>query len=183
MATASVWCIPLGKKILTVREVTTFGVLAALTFGAKFAMSALPNIEPVTLFLLVFGAVYGLKSLFIVCVYVMAEILCYGINTWNIYYLYIWIIPVAAGTLLRRWNNPWIWAVVSGAYGLMFGALCALVDLCIGGPGYAISKWVTGIPFDVTHCVGNFVLALLLFVPLRALIQRLAHNPSGRQSS
>ena len=172
----------MGTK-LSAREVTLFGMLAALTFGAKFVMSYLPNIEPVTLFLLVFGAVYGLKSLFIVCVYVMAEILCYGINTWNIYYLYIWIIPVAAGTLLRRWNNPWIWAVVSGAYGLMFGALCALVDLCIGGPGYAISKWVTGIPFDVTHCVGNFVLALLLFVPLRALIQRLAHHPSGRQSS
>ena len=163
----------MDKKVLTVREVTLFGVLAALTFGAKFAMSYLPNIEPGTLFLLVFGAVFGLKSLFIAYVYVLAEILFYGIGTWNINYLYIWIIPALAGWLLRRWNHPVIWAVVSGVFGLLFGALCAPVDLFIGGIGYAVSKWISGIPFDAMHCAGNFVLALLLFVPLRKLTQRL----------
>ena len=167
----------MAKKILTIREVTLFGVLAAMTFGAKVAMSALPNIEPVTLFLLVFGAVFGWKSLFIAYVYVLAEILFYGLGTWNINYLYIWAIPALSGWLLRRWNNPVIWAVISGFYGLMFGLLCAPVDLFIGGAGYAISKWVSGIPFDAMHCGGNFVLALLLFVPLRNLTQRLVQRP------
>lgn len=173
MATASPWYTPLDKKVLTVREVTLFGVLAALTFGAKVVMSYLPNIEPVTLFLLVFGAVFGWKSLFIVYVYVLAEILFYGIGTWNINYLYIWVIPALSGWILRRWQNPVLWAVVAGLFGLIFGALCAPVDLFIGGPGYAVSKWLSGIPFDVAHCAGNFVLALLLFKPLRNLLQRL----------
>ena len=177
MAQSILWSIPLAKKILTVREVTLFGVLAAMTFGAKVAMSALPNIEPVTLFLLVFGAVFGWKSLFIAYVYVLAEILFYGIGTWNINYLYIWVIPALVGWLLRQWRNPVIWAMVSGFYGLMFGLLCAPVDLFIGGPGYAVSKWISGIPFDAMHCGGNFVLALLLFVPLRNLTQRLVQNP------
>jgi energy-coupling factor transport system substrate-specific component len=163
----------LDKKILTIREVTLFGVLAALTFGAKVAMSYLPNIEPVTLFLLVFGAVFGWKALFICYVYVLAEILFYGIGTWNINYLYIWVVPTLAGWLLRRWNNPVLWAVIAGFFGLMFGFLCAPVDLCIGGLGYALSKWISGIPFDALHCAGNFVMALLLFVPLRKLLQRL----------
>ena len=163
----------MDKKVLTVREVTLFGILAALTFGAKVAMSYLPNIEPVTLFLMVFGAVFGWKALFIVYVYVLAEILFYGIGTWNINYLYIWVIPAVAGWLLRRWKNPVLWAVLAGLYGLLFGLLCAPVDICIGGVGYAISKWISGIPFDAAHCAGNFVLALLLFVPLRKLTQRL----------
>ena len=167
----------MDKKVLTVREITLFGVLGAMTFGAKVAMSYLPNIEPVTLFLLVFGAVFGWKSLFIVYVYVLAEILFYGINTWNIYYLYIWIIPVTAGIFLRRFKNPVLWAVVAGVYGLMFGALCALTDLFIGGVGYAVSKWISGIPFDLAHCAGNFVLVLLLFVPLRKLTETLAKHP------
>lgn len=166
----------MAKKGLTVREVTLFGVLAALTFGAKVAMSYLPNIEPVTLFLMVFGAVFGWKSLFIVYVYVLAEILFYGIGTWNVNYLYIWVIPAAAGCLLRRWKNPVLWAVIAGVFGLLFGALCAPVDLFIGGPGYAVSKWISGIPFDAAHCAGNFVLALLLFVPLRKLVQRLVSH-------
>lgn len=163
----------MDKKLLTVREVTLFGILAALTFGAKVAMSALPNIEPVTLFVLVFGAVFGWKALFIVYVYVLAEILFYGIGTWNINYLYIWAIPALAGWLLQKWKHPVLWAVIAGVYGLLFGALCAPVDLCIGGIGFAVSKWISGIPFDAAHCAGNFALALLLFCPLRKLIHRL----------
>lgn len=163
----------MDKTKLTVREVTVFGMLAALTFGAKVAMSQLPNIEPVTLFLLIFGAVFGWKSLFITYVYVLAEFLFYGLGTWNLYYLYIWAIPTALGWGLRRMNHPLLWAVVSGLYGLLFGGLCALTDLFIGGPGFAVSKWVSGIPFDLAHCAGNFVLALLLFVPLRKLLRRL----------
>lgn len=169
----SLWSIPLDKKLLSVREVTLFGILAALTFGAKVAMSALPNIEPVTLFLLVFGAVFGWKALFIVYVYVLAEILFYGIGTWNINYLYIWAIPALAGWLLQKWKHPVLWAVIAGVYGLLFGALCAPVDLCIGGIGFAVSKWISGIPFDAAHCAGNFALALLLFCPLRKLLHRL----------
>ena len=169
----SLWSIPFDKKLLTVREVTLFGILAALTFGAKVAMSALPNIEPVTLFLLVFGAVFGWKALFIVYVYVLAEILFYGIGTWNINYLYIWAIPALAGWLLQKWKHPVLWAVIAGVYGLLFGAFCAPVDLCIGGIGFAVSKWISGIPFDAAHCAGNFVLALLLFCPLRKLLHRL----------
>ena len=173
MARCIGWCIPLGKRWLSVGQITLFGMLAALTFGAKVAMSSLPNIEPVTLMLLVMGAVFGWKALCPMWVYVTAEILFYGLGTWNFNYLYIWIIPVALGVLLRKVRNPIVWALVSGVYGLLFGALCAPVDLFIGGMGYAVSKWISGIPFDVMHCAGNFVLALVLFVPLRSITQRL----------
>ena len=159
--------------MLTLRQITLFGILAALTFGAKVAMSYLPNIEPVTLLLLVFGAAFGWRAVFIVYVYVLSEILFYGIGTWNINYLYIWLIPAALGWGLRKMKHPTLWAVVSGLFGLLFGALCAPVDLCIGGLGYAVSKWISGIPFDAAHCAGNFVLALLLFVPLRSLTENL----------
>jgi energy-coupling factor transport system substrate-specific component len=36
-----------------------------------------------------------------------------------------------------------------------------------------VSKWVSGILFDLTHCAGNFVIALLLFVPLRNLTEKM----------
>lgn len=148
-------------------------MLAALTFGAKVAMSALPNIEPVSLMILLFGVVLGWKALFPTYVYVTAEILFYGLGTWNINYLYIWAILAVVAVLLRRMRHPLVWALVSGVYGLAFGALCAPVDAAIGGWGYAAAKWVNGIPFDIAHCVGNFVIALLLFAPLRTVLEKL----------
>ncbi len=162
-----------GQSKITIRQVALFGMLGALTFGAKVAMSFLPNIEPVSLFFLLYGAVLGRKSLYTVFLYVVMEILCYGVGPWNINYLYIWLIPVLLGIFFRRENSPWVWALISGFFGLLFGFLCAPVYLFIGGPGYALSWWVAGFYFDILHCVGNFVIALVLFVPLRKLLTRL----------
>lgn len=162
----------MGSK-LTVRQLTLFGMLAAMTFGAKWVMSSLPNIEPVSLMVMIFGAVFGWKAVFPIAVYVTAEILFYGLASWNINYLYIWFILAAAAICLRRMEHPLGWAILSGAFGLLFGVLCAPVDLVIGGWSYTVSKWISGIPFDLMHCVGNFVIALLLFKPLRNLTRKL----------
>ena len=59
MGTASDWCIPLTK--LTVRELVLFAVLGAMTFAAKYVMSFLPNIEPVSLCVMLFAVVFGKK--------------------------------------------------------------------------------------------------------------------------
>ena len=66
------------------------------------------------------------------------------------------------------------WALLSGTFGLLFGALCAPVDLVVGGPALALSRWVSGIPFDIAHCIGNFVIALVLFPPVRSLTEKLS---------
>ena len=158
---------------LTIREVVLFGVLGALTFALQVAMSGLPNIEPVSLLVILFAVTFGWKALYPVYVFVVMEILFYGINTWNIYYLYVWTVLVVAAILLRKMEQPLAWAVLAAVFGLLFGALCAIADVFIGGFSYAIAKWASGIPFDITHCIGNFVIAILLFAPLRNLMARL----------
>lgn len=162
-----------AEKRLLLSEIALFGVLGGLTFALQVAMSGLPNIEPVSLLVMVFAVVFGKKSLYSVYVYVLLDILLFGIGIWNIYYLYIWAIPAFVAIAFRKNENPLLWAVISGAFGLLFGAFCAPVDIFIGGFGYAAGKWVSGIPFDLLHCAGNFVLALVLFVPLRKLLDKL----------
>ena len=152
---------------------TLFAVLGALTFAAKYVMAALPNIEPVSLMVMLFGAVFGRKGLYPIYLYVVMELMFYGPGTWNIMYLYIWPLLGLAAWLLRDMEQPLGWAVLSGAFGLLFGALCMPVDMLIGGFGYAAAKWISGIPFDITHCIGNFFMALMLFVPMRKLMERL----------
>ena len=161
----------MGK--ISVREVVLFGVLGALTFAAKYVMSFLPNIEPVSLMVMLFAVVFGKKWVYPVYLYVVMEILFYGISLWNINYLYIWAVLAVAAYYLRNMRNSLAWAVLSGTFGLLFGALCAVVDIFIGGFSYAVTKWVSGIPFDIAHCLGNFVIALILFYPLRKLMEKL----------
>ena len=160
----------MGK--LTVRELTLFAILGALTFAAKYVMSFLPNIESVSLMVMLFAVVFGKKWVYPVYLYVAMEILFYGISLWNLNYLYIWAVLAVLASCMKTMESPLGWAMLSGVYGLAFGALCGIVDVFIGGFGYAVAKWASGIPFDISHCLGNFFIALILFKPMRKLLEQ-----------
>ncbi len=167
---------PRRRPVLTTYELVLFALLAALTFALQVAMAQLPNIEPVSLLLMVFTRVFGLKALLIAYVFVLLEVLLYGLSLWTINYLYVWAVLCVVVYALRALDSPVLWAVISGAFGLLFGLLCAIPYLFVGGPGLAASYFISGIPFDLVHCAGNFVLALLLGGPLVKLTRRAARG-------
>ena len=142
-------------------------------YASKLAMDFLPNIHLIGVFIIALTDVYGKKALYPIYVYVLLEFLLNGVNLWAINYLYVWLILAAGAWLLREMTSPLGWALLSGVFGLLFGALCAPVYLVVGGPAYALSWWISGIPFDLLHCAGNFVITLVLFVPLRRLTKQL----------
>ena len=161
------------KNGLPLGEVVLFGMLGALTFALQVVMAPLPNIEPVSLLVMLFAAVFGWKSLYTVYVFVTMEILFHGLGIWNINYLYVWTVLAVAAMYLRNMTSLLGWAILSAVFGMSFGALCGIVDVFIGGFSYAVTKWISGIPFDLLHCGGNFAIALILWKPLRTLLERL----------
>lgn len=162
----------MGARITT-RRLVTMALLGAILVGLQVAMAALPNIEAVSLLVMVYTVVFGGGVAYILAVFVVLEMLVWGVSTWVINYLYVWAVLAVLAWLLRRMESPVGWALLSGGFGLAFGALCALVYLPVGGLPMFLSTWVVGIPFDLLHCAGNFVIALVLFKPCRTLLTRL----------
>ena len=153
-------------KIKT-KEICLYGLLGALMFALKFVMSSLPNIEPVSLLLISFAVTFGVKAIYPLLVYIILEMLIYGFGFWSIGYLYIWPILVIDALLINKVvNSSFIWAVVSGMFGLIFGALYIPLYLISGGFTFAITWWTSGLPYDFIHCVSNFILCLILFKPI-----------------
>ena len=159
------------KNGLPLGEVVLFGILGALMFALQVVMAPLPNIEPVSLLVMLFAVTFGWKSLYCVYTFVVMEILFHGLGLWNINYLYVWAVLAFAAIGLRKMEQPLAWAMLGGVFGLCFGALCGIVDIFIGGIGYAVTKWISGIPFDLMHCGGNFAITLVLWKPLRKLLR------------
>lgn len=162
-----------GRKSQS-RRVVLCATLAALMTALQAAMAPLPNIEPVSLLVLVYALVFGRDVFYIIYTFVLLEGLLYGFHLWWVTYLYIWTLWALAVLLISRGRNrgPLLWAVASGAFGLSFGALCALPYLA-GGPWAAFAYWTSGIPFDLLHCAGNFCLTLALERPLYTLLTKL----------
>ncbi len=158
---------------MKVKEIVLIGIMSTILVILQVGLSFLPNIELVSLLIIVFTLVFGRKTLYIIYVFVAVEGIIYGLGLWWINYLYIWTILFILVMLLRRQHSPYIWATISGFFGLIFGALCAIPNIFISGIGSALAYWIAGIPFDVIHCVSNFVIALLLAQPLYTVLDKI----------
>ncbi|MDD4850441.1 MAG: hypothetical protein PHO10_07040 [Gemmiger sp.] len=154
--------------------------LAALLIASKFALDGLPNIELVSLLILLYTLEYPALAPGAVYTYVFVYGLLNGFGIWWFAQLYIWLPLMAAARLLRGNRGVVFWATVSGVFGLCYGGLYAISYAILNGSLAAgFAWWVTGIPFDLLHGGGNFAVALLLFKPLRYCLQR--SKVGGRQ--
>ena len=162
-------------RTMKVIHIVTMGLLSTILFLGQVGMSMLPNIEPVTLLIILYTLVYKKRVFYIIYAFVFLEGLIYGFGIWWISYLYIWTILALLTMILQKNQSVIIWAVFAGAYGLLFGALTSIPYLVTGGPAAAFAYWASGIPYDIIHCAGNFVLTLVLYKPLLSLLKKL-HN-------
>lgn len=76
--------------VWSVRELCLYTCLGDLIFILKMIMASLPNIEPVTLCIILLAVVFGRKALWAVGVYIALELLVWGISLWSVCYLYLW---------------------------------------------------------------------------------------------
>ncbi len=165
---------PAGNIPHPARSIVLMGVLGALLILMQVGLAVLPNIELVSLLVILYTLVFGKIALIPVLLFTLVEGLIYGFGLWWLNYLYIWPILVVVALLFKKQRSPVFWAIVSAAFGLFFGALCAIPYLFIGGLPSAFAYWVQGIPFDLLHCFGNGLVALLLYKPLLKLFERLS---------
>lgn len=155
------------------RELIELALMGAFMVGTQVAMAALPNINVVSVLIILTVIFYGVRAFYAVAVFVLLEGLIYGFGLWFINYLYVWTVLVLLALIFRKNENSLLWAAIAGLFGLSFGLLCSIPYFFIGGFPMALSYWVSGLLFDVTHCVSNFVLTLLLIRPLCKLMRKL----------
>lgn len=151
------------------RALVLLALLTALLLVLQVALSAIPNVEMVTLLIALYTLHYRQKTLAVIYVFVLCEGLMYGFGFWMVNYLYVWAVLWGLVMLVRNTKSPVAWALILAMYGLSFGFLCAIPYLFIGGPGLAWAYFLSGIPFDIAHGLSNFAITLMLFNPLHRL--------------
>ena len=155
---------------LQTRQIVLAGLMGALLMVLKEALAPVPGVEPVSLLVILYALCLLAAAPWAIAVFVVLEFILYGFGLWSWMYVYIWFILYGIALLLHRMDSALGWALVSGAYGLAFGALCTPVYFITQGPGGALAWWIAGIPTDIGHCLGNFFTMLLLYRPLRRIL-------------
>ena len=152
------------------------GMAVAVIEACKLVMQGLPNIEVTSFFVMLFTLVLGRKMLLVVPAFTLIEGCIYGFGIWWVMYLYAWPLLAFITWTLRKKDSVVLYSLVSGIFGLCFGALCSIPYLFIGGPAMMFNWWIAGIPFDLIHGASNFIVMLLLYKPVRRVMDRIASD-------
>lgn len=161
------------KGTMQILYVVTMGFLSAILLIGQVGLAVLPNIEPVTFLIIVYTLVYKKNVFYIIYTFVFLEGLIYGFGIWWVSYLYIWSILACLVLFIKERESVLVWTILAGAYGLSFGLLCSIPYFITGGIGGGLAYYLAGIPYDITHCIGNAVITCVLFKPVYATLRRM----------
>ncbi len=168
-----------GKR-LTIQDIALMGMMVAVIEACKVAMAFLPNIELTSFWIILFTLLFQWRILFVIPVFILVEGAMYGFGLWWVMYLYAWPLLALVVYICREQESLWFWSFLSAMFGFSFGFLCAFPYVVIGmadsirsGLHAGFVWWVAGIPFDIAHGVGNFVLMAVLYKPVRHAMKRL----------
>ena len=170
---------------LGAKKVALVAVMTATIEGVKLALTALPNVEAVTLLCAAYGYVFGPLGLLATSLFVVLETFIYPINTWIIYYMIHWNAVCLFFWLLgkREIKNKIILAAIATAIAVaqtaFFGVETTFVDILVF-VGFKPNFWkafsvmyVRGIVFYVVQVVCNLILFPLAFVPFTDVLKKI----------
>lgn len=165
-------------NVMKIRDIVLISILSATLTAGKLTLSFVPNVEIVTLLFIVYTTVFGVKnSLFISLVFSTTEILLYGFSTWLIGYYIIWPILIMIVALIKKnLKSEYGYATIGAIFGYAFGMFFAILESLFYGIAYGWLYWIRGLPFDLMHGTSNFIIILVLYKPLVALLMKLKQS-------
>lgn len=169
---------------LALKDITVIGVLVATLEVAKISLSFLPNVELVSLFIILYTLYFKRKIIYVIVIFVLMEGFLYGFSIWWVSYLYIWYLLAGLTYLFRRQQSAFCYAMIGSLYGFSFGALLTPVTFLFQlfqtnfeqSLSFTFTWWIAGIPWDITHGISNFVVIFLLYTPLNNILSYLSRK-------
>lgn len=156
------------RKISTVRRIALDGMLCALAIVGRWALGALPNVQPVTVILILMAIYVGLwDSVASAVVIVTVTNMIMGIGVWSLYQMLVWAaIAVLSGLLFKKRHHPIVMLIWSALMGYVYGFAVSLFSYRTfatnGGTGGFLVYWISGLGVDSLHALGNAVFVWFL---------------------
>ena len=173
------------------KDIVLTALAAALLSAGKQALAAIPNVEVVTLLIMLYAACLKPQIAFIATgIFIVIECFIWGIHTWVLAYVIHWNFVAFATFMLARVfkiKNRFIYLAFTIVVTAIFGVLTTFIDAALGAGknGWTFARifvvtYMRGIYFYIVHVVGNAAFNIVLFAPMRMLLDKLMIKYYGR---
>ena len=89
-------------KRMTALTIAQIGIMSATLSAGKTALAFMPNIEIVSLLIILYSIYFGKKVILAVYIFIAVECMIWGINIWTLMYIYIWPALSLVSVIFRK---------------------------------------------------------------------------------
>ncbi len=168
-----------STKLFTIRDITIIAALAAILFVQEEVLTFLPNIQLTVLLIVLYSKCLGFsKTTAIIIIHVILDNLIMG--SFNLFYMPFmlvgWLmIPLLLCTVFKKISST----IPLALLGILFSLLYSWMFII---PGVLITKvnliayLSSDIPFELLLSASSFLSILLLYEPLKKVMDKMLHS-------
>ena len=157
-----------GQKLLVLGLCAIFGI------AGRVLMSPIPNVQPVTVIVLLAGIRMGAKeSVFLASIIALGSNLILGHGIWTIYQAIAWSFIGCLGAIFSTKIDSLTKLIYfAGISGIIFNWFVSLSILHTVGFELFLPYILAGIPYDLLHVAGNITFMIWLSTPLSEIMSK-----------
>ena len=171
-----------NTPIFSIRKITLIALLSTLAYIGRLLFAWIPNVQPVTVILLIITLEMGLvEGILTASLSMILSNIFLGMGPWTLYQIASFAIVILVFFCLKPlWRQTWkqpllkltFFTIMAGLTGYLYGFVISIFSVYF----YHIPKfWVyyfQGLPFDTLHTLGNIGFWILLSPLLPRIIQK-----------
>lgn len=164
------------NNYLNTKRIAMIAILSTLSFVGRIMFTFLPNVQPTTTIILLITFYIGTRDgLLVAIISLLISNIYMGMGVWTIAQLGSYTLIVLIMSLLSKIpvkNRNTYLSLLCFSSGILYGLFISLIQAPFFGWMSFIPYYINGIPFDVSHAVGN----LGFFVILHPLLKTIFIN-------
>jgi hypothetical protein len=161
----------MGKKKSVAASCALVGVMAASLSVFKLVLSFIPNVEVVTLLCALYGYTMGPLGVLASLVFVLLEVLIYGVGIWLVEYIIHWPLVALIFFIFAkiRVKSKVTFTITAVFLTFCFGVMTAVIDqIYYGGITPTLLErifvyYLRGVSFYITQIITNLIVFPTVF--------------------
>lgn len=169
-----------SSKKHKVQRIALLGILTTLCYVTRLLFQFLPNVQPVTVILLLITIVLGTRDGLIVAILsILISNINLGLGVWTIAQISSFTVVILLTGLIKTQFKriPFGWMMIyAGLTGYIYGFVISAVQAPFFGIQNFWAYYLAGLPFDTLHALGNsgfyFILAPILLPIMNKFLKK-----------
>lgn len=175
-----------NTTIFSIRKITLIALLSTLAYIGRLLFAWIPNVQPVTVILLIITLEMGLvEGILTASLSMILSNIFLGMGPWTLHQIASFAIVILIFSCLKPlWRQTWkqpllklaFFTIMASLTGYLYGFVISIFSVYF----YHIPKfWVyylQGLTFDTLHALGNIGFWIILSPLLPRIIQKYQHK-------